>query len=230
MIFSRSLLCRMTVCIGDHWRFLPTDTLLAFAAEAKRSHIAKLHSWKPCKCSDVPGTRIPNCDCFRSTDVSPLLRIRWKRLVVDEGHVASATSTNLAEISRKLSVERRWIVTGTPTTNLLGLSFGQHANPVLEVESDDALPSSSSTDQIPDGGDLGDHMDSDSTRRWTCHDREDLRKLSTMMTHFLAVPHFAANPKVLNEIIEPLMDHNGPRHGAIGVLTRVMAMVMIRHR
>lgn len=214
--------------------FFPTDNFLGFAAEANRSDVAKLYSWRACKCSEVQGTRIPNCDCLRSTEVSPLLQIRWKRLVVDEGHVASATSTNLAEMSRKLSVERRWIVTGTPATNLLGLNFGQQADPVLEVGSNEALSSSSSTFQSSsnefEGSNLDSYMDSDAVRRWTRHDREDLRKLSTMMTHFLGVPHFAANPKMLNEVIEPLMDHNGPRYGAIQVLTQVMSMIMIRHR
>ena len=224
----------MTVCFGVYWVFFPTDTLLGFAAEAKRSDISKLHSWKPCKCNEVEGTRIPNCNCLRSSEVSPLLQIRWKRLVVDEGHVASATSTNLAEISRKLSVERRWIVTGTPTTNLLGLSFGQQVNPVLEVENDETPSFPGSTDQLSsdssEANDLDFHMDMNSTRRWTRYDREDLRKLSTMMTHFLSVPHFTANPKVLNDVIEPLMDVSGPRYGAIQVLTRVMSMIMIRHR
>lgn len=221
----------------DSWANFPANSFLGFAAEARRSDVAKLHSWNSCKCSEIRGTRIPDCRCLRSasTEVSPLLQIRWKRLAVDEGHVTSATSTNLAEMSRKLSVERRWIVTGTPTTNLLGLSFGQQAekaDPLLEVENSETISSSSSTDQVPlrisEASDLDCHIDS--IRRWTRHDREDLRKLSTMMTHFLGVPHFTANPKMLNEVIDPLMDHSGPRHGAIQVLTRVMSMIMIRHR
>ena len=51
---------------------------------------------------------------------SPLLQLRWLRLVVDEGHelaggdgdLAAETSTFISEVF----AERRWVVSGTPTT------------------------------------------------------------------------------------------------------------------
>lgn len=132
----------------------------------------------------------------------------------------SAPSTHLTTFAQLLSVERRWIVTGTPTTNLLGLSFGRQT----EHENPDEL----TVPRSPIGSsDVG----TDGIRRWTVQDREDLRKLATMMTHFLKVPHFAANPKILNNhLFSALLHPNGPLPGAIQVLMQVMCMVMIRHR
>jgi hypothetical protein len=69
-----------------------------------------------------------------------LAQVRWKRLVVDEGHFAGAHLTDIMLFAQALSAERRWLVTGTPTTNLLGLSFGAQDASLNPVEaSQDAL-------------------------------------------------------------------------------------------
>ncbi|KAI9717431.1 MAG: hypothetical protein M1828_007193 [Chrysothrix sp. TS-e1954] len=55
---------------------------------------------------------------------SPLSKIHWLRIIVDEGHGFSSmsTSTNAAIVAEKLlKVERRWIVSGTPAKDLLGV-------------------------------------------------------------------------------------------------------------
>lgn len=68
-------------------------------------------------------------------------------------------------------------------------------------------------------------------RRWTATDRADLNKLANMISYFLEVPQFAAEPKVFQtHVIAPLMESSGPKHGSVDVLMQVMKSVMIRHR
>ncbi|EKM82385.1 hypothetical protein AGABI1DRAFT_67996 [Agaricus bisporus var. burnettii JB137-S8] len=213
-----------------------------YTAEAAHKKISALHSLPPCECPNIPGSRIPDCKCPSPANASPLLQVRWKRLVIDEGHVSASLSTNLTPFTKLLSVERRWIVTGTPTTNLLGLSLGK--NTISEVvpttgkepdsneedyvtsETDENTPSQQSSPSSPS------HLSQEIRQRiWNKYDRADLAKLDNMITHFIAVPQFIAFPKLLSQHIrEPLLDKNGPRPGSIQVLTQLMEMIMIRHR
>ncbi|KAH8146435.1 uncharacterized protein LAJ45_09628 [Morchella importuna] len=90
-----------------------------------------------CTCPYMGATRTPNCTCFRKEDVykSPLMSIHWKRLIVDEGHsMASGSKTNSVLVADKLPVERRWIVTGTPTSELVGIMTGTAMDSVEDQE------------------------------------------------------------------------------------------------
>lgn len=166
-------------------------------------------------------------------------KIRWKRLVVDEGHVSVAAS-NLARLCQELNVERRWIVSGTPTRNLMGLSLGQSGYPESIDESashDDSdaeeilsttANEQSMADTEPvypcDGG-------SDIPRSWTRVDRDDLAKLGEMISKFIGVPQFAYEANLFRKMVAtPLLDRHGPSFGAIQVVSQVMSQVMFRHR
>jgi len=158
--------------------------------------------------------------------------MRWKRLVVDEGHVHGTDRTNISRVASLLSVERRWLVTGTPTANLLGINLRSTENwaelqyPKDQSEGDDLLPFWEDLDLgTPDQN--GVHM----PRTWTRYDREDLRKLGTMMITFLQIPRFAADPRLFgNLVVHSLYGPSGPQLGAIQVLTQVMNNIMIRHQ
>lgn len=54
---------------------------------------------------------------------SPLKYIHWLRIIVDEGHNFSSTSgkTNAVHLLERLHVERRWVVSGTPSAGMYGV-------------------------------------------------------------------------------------------------------------
>ncbi|KAI0705927.1 SNF2 family N-terminal domain-containing protein [Cytidiella melzeri] len=225
-----------------------------FAREAGEKKVEGLGSWTTCNCAVPAGSsvRVPACKCKGIDGVSPLLQIRWKRLVIDEGHVAATTTTNLMMLVKSLSVERRWIVTGTPTTNLMGLSFGERSKPnptdtseaisqALErklryLADHDSERGDDSDDELRDilNGFSLEYPEDDvqpKQRQWSRTSREDLTKLGNMLSHFLQVPQFAANSSLFaSHVIAPLMDPSGPLAGSVRVLRQVMESVMVRHR
>ena len=155
--------------------------------------------------------------------------------MVDEGHVHGTDRTNISKVASLLSIERRWLVTGTPTANLLGINLRSSDDsaelqyPKGQSEADDLLPpwedlDLGTPDQIANAEVLA-------PRTWTRYDREDLRKLGTMMITFLQIPRFAADPRLFgNLVVHSLFGSSGPQPGAIQVLTQVMQNIMIRHQ
>ena len=128
-------------------------------------------------------------------------------------------------------------MTGTPTTNLLGLSFGQSKELSGDVDDDNddsdyelglsecrTTPDTSDTEGSP-------RPRGRKPRVWTNDDRGDLVKLSTIISHSLSFPKFKADSKVFKSLVAaPLLGPTGPSPGAIQVLEQVMKAVMIRHR
>ncbi|WVF71338.1 hypothetical protein IAT40_006141 [Kwoniella sp. CBS 6097] len=47
----------------------------------------------------------------------PLLKVRWKRVVADEGHVLRNPKAKMTQAFASLQAERRWVCTGTPIVN-----------------------------------------------------------------------------------------------------------------
>lgn len=70
------------------------------------------------------------------TGESPLKKFHWLRIIVDEGHnfAGHGHKTNAIHMLDQLHVERRWIVSGTPSTGLYGLEMSLAS---LETLSDD---------------------------------------------------------------------------------------------
>ncbi|KAI0819002.1 SNF2 family N-terminal domain-containing protein [Irpex lacteus] len=210
-----------------------------FSREARKNDLEKLYKQPPCRCSVPPGQTV---------------RIRWKRLVIDEGHVASAKSieTNLMTLVKHISVQYKWIVTGTPTTNLMGLRFGENSNSAdatnaiqkalqLKLLSQEGSLSSEKYDGDGDAGDTIEELElqypdestepSEKRQRWTKQDRHDLKKLGNMLVYFLEGPRFASEPSLFtSHVIDPLMYRTGALPGSVRVLRQVMESVMIRHR
>ncbi|GMK54505.1 hypothetical protein CspeluHIS016_0110910 [Cutaneotrichosporon spelunceum] len=52
-----------------------------------------------------------------STATGPLMKLKWKRVVADEGHVMKNPKAKMTRAFGALQAERRWICTGTPIVN-----------------------------------------------------------------------------------------------------------------
>ncbi|OJA17037.1 hypothetical protein AZE42_03572 [Rhizopogon vesiculosus] len=204
-------------------RFLASDydvvvmTDSRFRRESAKNKIAHLHMLKPCTCPPFPGSRVPNCHCPGDPAVSPLLQIRWKRLVIDEGHTSGNMAATLNHFVRELSIERKWIVTGTPTSNILGLSLGRKHDDepegVIMADNSDLLSTPGTTDcSASDTSSVSDREMEKMARIWGTFDYTNLRKLGTMISDFLAVPQFHFDPKLFaSQVSLRLCDHHGPR-------------------
>jgi len=100
-----------------------------FEKEARRSEassvrsVTKNRSWKQAA-SDDDGELY----------VSPLQGIHWLRIIVDEGHVFSNSSSDAASFATALLAERRWVVSGTPARDLLGVDAEVIGDTMDEVE------------------------------------------------------------------------------------------------
>ena len=56
---------------------------------------------------------------FQLQDDSPLHKIKWFRVVLDEGHIIRNPQTQLTKTMWDLEASRRWVLTGTPIQNRL---------------------------------------------------------------------------------------------------------------
>ncbi|KAF1944276.1 hypothetical protein EJ02DRAFT_372068 [Clathrospora elynae] len=78
---------------------------------------------RECNCPYNGATRIPDCNCVDSEKVyeSPLKKIHWLRIIIDEGHSFSSSVSNAVLVAKQIQAERRWVVSGTPAKNLVGV-------------------------------------------------------------------------------------------------------------
>lgn len=138
--------------------------------------------------------------------VSPLFQIRWYRLIVDEGHNTANVTTNFNLVMSKMSVQYRWVMTGTPTPHLIG-----------SVTSDRSTQRADSQTESQEAD----------TREWIDEEEKDLKRLEKMIGESLRVEPFYSRKGLFEEqVIRPL------RRGsmfATRVLSQVMEQVMVRH-
>lgn len=76
---------------------------------------------RKCECRYVGASRTRLCTCppVQEPEVSTLLRVHFRRLVVDEGDTLRGHSRTVA-VARAIAADSRWIVSGTPTALLSG--------------------------------------------------------------------------------------------------------------
>lgn len=84
---------------------------------------------KTIKCI-CPKHQACNCAAAGPNYHSSLRKLHFLRIVVDEGHdfASSGGSNNAIWALRRLHVDRRWVVSGTPSTGLIGVEVGLAAS------------------------------------------------------------------------------------------------------
>jgi hypothetical protein len=134
-----------------------------------------------CSCPYIGATRTVDCHCVKADDIyeSPLKQLHFKRLIIDEGHFFSSAGSTAVLVAKSLvTADHRWVVSGTPAKDLLGvesdMSVAQNA-----VQED----ARESRDEVLD-------------RRRHFNPKEDtsgaIKSLGTLASHFLRIRPWAA--------------------------------------
>ncbi|KAG8922266.1 hypothetical protein FRC02_011976 [Tulasnella sp. 418] len=158
----------------------------------------------------------------KSSDL-PFEKIHWLRIIVDEGNVCANKSAIMTYVGG-LRADRRWIVTGTPTTNL------------ITVDTDTSTTSFTSGEVL-----VEEALTVGKSKSALSQCKEDLNKLNSMICGFLGanVPpmiggYLQSFPRCGDDeslfkthVISPSLDGTW---GGIKVLENVMSHFLIRHR
>ena len=151
---------------------------------------------------------------------SPLMKLHWLRIIVDEGHNVAGTGhrTVMVHLLEQLHVERRWIVSGTPSSGLYG----------VEV-------SLASRETHASGDDLSDATQAvlRDRKKTSLADSEskDIDKLRLIATKFLDLkPWSNRTDDIANwrSYMEPV--ENGQRCKSSSSLRATLQSLVVRHR
>lgn len=100
-------------------------------------------------------------------DASPIMQVYWKRVIIDEGNILAGDSL-VVRLCSFLRVERRWIVTGTPTEALVGSSLRATGHTSTEKKK--------------------------SSQSWNNAEKKSLERLKLLLVRFLRLAPFAGTP------------------------------------
>jgi hypothetical protein len=134
---------------------------------------------RSCRCPYIGATRTVDCHCVKSDDIyeSPLKQLHFKRLIIDEGHFFSSSDSTAVRVAKGLvTADHRWVVSGTPAKDLLGVEADMSVAAVQEE-------AGQSRDEVLD-------------RRRHFNPKEDasgaIKSLGTLASHFLRIQPWAA--------------------------------------
>ncbi|KIV98144.1 hypothetical protein PV10_01824 [Exophiala mesophila] len=164
------------------------------------------------------GRRATGSERFRSQ----LAEIRWLRVICDEGHGFAGASyrTNAMAMLDKLSIERRWVVSGTPSTSLHGVEVNLATD---ETRGKTTISRKASIETALQGRKSQDAN----------HDEvKDMERLRVMVVKFLRLQPWAnqkgADFADWRKYLAPF-DASGNRRFSPGLRT-VLQSLIIRHR
>lgn len=138
---------------------------------------------------------------------SPLLLVFWKRLIIDEGHSMNSRASNLSASSQAIYAERRWAVTGTPTSGLTNLH-------VDEDSQDDILASPKKKRKY--------------VVKSTFNERDDLNKIGNLVARYFGLEPFKSQPGLwTSSVVQNLVGAN--QLMARESLQNLLDALMVRH-
>ncbi|KAJ2804944.1 hypothetical protein H4S07_004126, partial [Coemansia furcata] len=180
------------------------------------------------------------CMCNRRRDAaayrSPLLRVHWKRLIVDEGHIMSSRNTARSLIAAYLIAERRWVCTGTPTHNLVHATsaISTDSQPLSITTEDESNSNGSSVEspkQLPASNSPSTSSRSATTRTYRMNVREsssDFLQMGVLLSKFLRMDPFAQSTSAWTGIM--VLPYKRREPAALARLQALMQNVMVRNR
>ncbi|KAL9617302.1 MAG: hypothetical protein Q9160_007882 [Pyrenula sp. 1 TL-2023] len=151
---------------------------------------------------------------------SPLTQIHWFRVIVDEGHgLTSGAKTNAMAMLESMYVERRWVVSGTPSHSLVGVEVELAAN---ETEGSEGSPTQSTELELEA------RKESDRAEE----EKKDIDKLRSLVKQFLRVQPWSNSREDdyadWGRYIRPF-GADGTRRKS-KVLRNILQNITIRHR
>lgn len=149
---------------------------------------------------------------------SPLTEIRWLRIICDEGHdFAGSSSTHAMAMLAKMSVERRWIISGTPSGSIYGVEVNLAAAETQSSPRKASLKKALEDRRLPDS---------------VKQEIKDVEKLRAIIVHFLRVQPWAnqrgSDHASWRKYLAPF-DTVGNRRSAPG-LRPLLQSLIVRHR
>ncbi|KAJ5101664.1 hypothetical protein NUU61_003886 [Penicillium alfredii] len=154
---------------------------------------------------------------------SPLTRLHWLRVIVDEGHnvAGHGSKTNMVHLLNNLHLERRWIISGTPSSGLYGVEVSlasQEAN-TSDTESTEDMVAAALQGRKKTGNAVDNEMN-------------DLARLRRIVIEFLDLKPWsnsrAEDPADWTTYIKPI-GKDGKRRKAPSLRATLQSLI-VRHR
>lgn len=155
-------------------------------------------------------------------DDSPLTKVHWLRIIVDEGHnvAGHGQRTNMLHLLDQLQVERRWVVSGTPSSGLYGVEVSLASR---ETYSSDTDLSNATNTALHGRKKTGSAVE---------NELKDLDKLRHIVVEFLDLKPWsnsrANDPASWTKYIKPVGE-NGKRRKAPSLRATLQSLV-VRHQ
>ncbi|KAJ5635764.1 uncharacterized protein N7484_009077 [Penicillium longicatenatum] len=154
---------------------------------------------------------------------SPLTELHWLRMIVDEGHnvAGNGSKTNMIHLINQLHFERRWVISGTPSSGLYGVEVSLAS---LEAKTSDTEQSEQITAAaLKTRKKTGNAID---------NEMKDLDKIRRIVIEFLDLKPWsnsrADDPADWTKYIKPL-GTDGKRRKTPAIRATLQGLV-VRHR